>query len=531
MNKKWVVACCSFLILVLLLPWLLREHRSRASHEGAVPKASTLVIAQGADMESLEPDALNSMSSVSIANLLWVRLLNLTADGRMAPLLASGYEWNKAGTEITFHVRQGFRCQNGSPLTARDVAYTLNRAADPRFGFYGNLPAFIYSAIGFRGARAEDATTATVKVKAYSSATAGMLAQAYILCRSEYQPLSQKDATRTVFATGPYTLAEWQRDDRLVLKRNPMYTVAAQPFERVVFRVIPEASTRAAELIAGSADLITNVSPDQASTINASGTALVHPVAGTRRIFVGFNFSPEYASTAEGAPLQKKQVRQALEYAVDVPTICESLLQFPCRRMSSPIELEHTEIPPYVYDPDKAESMLDAAGYRRGPDGVRFHVTLQAPRNRYLQDETVAQAVGQYLSDIGVQTTVQTMDFNSVFAPRARQHQVGPLFLMGNGGAMWSPLFEMSLFPTQTANTNTGEWLDPRWIEGLRRLDSLRDPAQERAELQAMEEVFRDDAPWLFLYFQPDFYAASTRIAFTPRHDEVIDVMAIRPAR
>ena len=80
------------------------------------------------------------------------------------------------------------------------------------------------------------------------------------------------------------------------------------------------------------------------------------------------------------------------------------------------------------------------------------------------------------------------------------------------------------------ANTNTGEWLNDRWTSSLRRLEAIRDPTEERAELRKMEEVFRDEAPWLFLYFQPDFYAASTRIDFTPRHDESIDVMSIHPA-
>ncbi len=528
MTRKKIGITSLVLLFFLLVarPW--RHHVLRA---GSTSNLHPLVVAQSADMESLEPDALNSMSSVSIADLLWVRLLRVTPDGRIVPMLAERYEWNDAGTEITFHIRNDMRCQDGSPLTARDVVYTLNRAADPKFGFYGNLPAFIYSAVGFRGARLVDDWTATVSVRGYSSATAGMLAQAYIVCQKEYKTLSKDEATHKVFSTGPYKLVEWQRDDHLTLERNPAYILAEAPFERVVFRVIPEASTRAAELIAGSVDLINNVAPDQESAINNSGTATVQAVSGTRRIYVGFNFAPGFASTPGGAPLQNKAVRQALEYAVDVPQICASLLQFPCQRMSSPIEPQHTNILPYPYEPDKAEAMLDAAGYTRGQDGVRFHVTLQGPKNRYLEDEHVAQAVGQYLSDIGVQTEVQTMDFNSVFAPRARQHQVGPLFLMGNGGAMWSPFFEMSLFPTRMANTNTGEWQNARWDQGLENLRSIRDPAKERAELHAMEEAFRDDAPWLFLYFQPDFYASSARIKFSPRRDELIDVMSMQPVQ
>jgi peptide/nickel transport system substrate-binding protein len=491
----------------------------------------TLTIAQSADMESMEPDSLNSASSINIADLLWGRLLNITPEGTIVPSMASGYRWNEAGTELTFDIKPGLVCENGEPLTAEDVVYTFNRAADPKLGFYGNLPGFVYSAIGFVGARQDGPLKATVIVKGYSSQVVGMLSMAHMLCKRSYADMNERTAAEHPVSSGPYKLVEWIHDDRVILERNDRYTLGRGPFERVVFRDIPEASTRAAELIAGAVDIITNVSPDQKDIIDQSGTATVVSIKGTRRMYVGFNFAPSFAATPGGAAIQKRAVRQALEYAVDVPMICAQLLQFPCERMTGPANLADPAIKPYPYDPDKAEALLDAAGYPRGPDGVRFRLTLQAPNGRYLSDAIVAQAVGQFLSDIGVETKVETSDFNSVFAPLARRHEAGPLFFIGNGGATWSAIYDMSLFSTRTAGTNSGLWFNPEWQAGFDSLKNVRDPVQERAIVDHMLAVFRDDAPWIFLYFQPDFYGVGQRVVWTPRRDELIDVMAIAPKR
>ncbi len=520
----------SAIVLALLATMLARGRRhGTIDPAGAGPAKDTLTIAQSVDMESMDPDNLNSLSSFNIANLLFGRLLQIGPDGSLAPSMASGYHWNAAGTEITFDIKPGLTCEDGQQLTAEDVVYTFNRAADPKLALYGNLPGFVYSSIGFVGARQDGELKATVIVKGYSSQVPGMLSMAHMLCKGSYAKMDLRTAAEHPVASGPYRLVEWVHDDRVVLERNDRYTLGRGPFRRVIFRDIPEASARAAELIAGGVDLVTNVAPDQKDTINVSGTATVKSIQGTRRMYVGFNFAPSFAATPGGAAIQKKAVRQALEYAVDVPTICAQLLQFPCERMAGPANLGDPSMKPYPYDPDKAEALLDAAGYPRGKDGVRFRLTLQGPNGRYLADAEVAQAVGQFLGDIGVETKVETMDFNSVFAPLARRHEAGPLFFIGNGGATWSAIYDLSLFATRTSGTNTGEWFDPEWQADFDSLKSVRDPAKERAIVDRMLWIFRDDAPWIFLYFQPDFYGVGQRIEWSPRRDELIDVMAIRP--
>jgi peptide/nickel transport system substrate-binding protein len=264
------------------------------------------------------------------------------------------------------------------------------------------------------------------------------------------------------------------------------------------------------------------VPPDQIDAIRRSDTAHIETVVSTRRVYVGFNMRSKFRDTTGGRAIEDPRVRQALQYAVDVPTTCEALLRTPCQRAATPVvpRNDHSGIEAWPFDPDKAEALLDAAGYPRGKDGVRFRLRLQAPRTLYGQGN-VAQAIGQYLSDIGVETTVDLMDV-SVYIQLARAHEAGPLFVLGTGGSTWSPLYDMSDFSAPTAGTNYTNWEDPAFFAGWKQMEGTRDPAAEEAVLNGMLHEFHESAPWLMLYFQPDVYGVSNRVQWTPRADELI---------
>lgn len=496
---------------------------------GAQTPRDTLVVAQSVDVESLEPAGLNATGSHNVASHLFATLLDVTSAGELVPVLATSWRWNEAGTALTFTIREGWSCEDGAALTAADVAYSLNRAADPELKLNGHLSSFVYRTIGFERAEATSATEVTVRVKNYQSITPGMLARGYLHCEGSYRRMSKEEAATRPVASGPYRLREWLRDDRVVLTRNPAWRGPAPGFETVVWRVVPEASTRAAELIAGGIDIAANVLPDQAAAIGARNTATVKSVQGTRRIFVGFNFTDRFRNGAKGGEaIHDRSVRQALNLAVDVPTICAQLLGTECARANGPANLGNQAVAPYPYDPRRAEAMLDAAGFRRGANGVRFELTLQGPRGRYLADVSVVQAVAQYLSDIGVDTRPEIQDFISTFSPAAREHRAGPLYLIGQGGVTWSAVYDMALFPSKTAPVNNGQWWHPQWERDWASLSGIRDAVQERVIVDRMLALFHDEAPWIFLYFQPDFYGVSSRIDWTPRRDERIDATTAR---
>jgi peptide/nickel transport system substrate-binding protein len=268
------------------------------------------------------------------------------------------------------------------------------------------------------------------------------------------------------------------------------------------------------------------VAPDQLDAINASGTAAVEGVAGTRRMYVGFNQRDIFDDTEGGRAIKETPVRVALQYAVDVPTICQQLLAFECERASSMVNPpnDNPNLEPYPYDPAKAEELLDAAGYPRGEDGVRFEIVLQAGRGRYLNDVNVVQAIGQYLSDVGVQTDVQILDWSSEFIPALLAHDTGPLYFVGSGGATWNAQYDMADLSEPTGATNYTEWANPEWFELWNSLPTIFDPAEQKVVTDQMLEIFYNDPPWLFLYFQPDFYGVSSLVDWEPPRDEMMRV-------
>jgi peptide/nickel transport system substrate-binding protein len=134
------------------------------------------------------------------------------------------------------------------------------------------------------------------------------------------------------------------------------------------------------------------------------------------------------------------------------------------------------------------------------------------------------QAIGQYLTDVGINVTVEILDWSSEYLPAVRTHDVGPMFFLGTGGATWSALYDMTDIREPQGGTNYTEWNNPEWFAGWDRLANVTSAEEEREIINEMLQIMYDDSPWLFLYFQPDFYGVSNRISWNARRDEQVIV-------
>ncbi len=515
------------LILLIAVAALLfaasHRHAQVTNAPAALPRQKSIVIDHPVDPDTLDPSDIASIETLNIARMIFGTLYVISPQGAIEPYLADSYQYSEDGKAITFKLHPGLRCEDGSPLTARDVAYTFDRAADTRLRFTGSPSGFLIPSLGYLGARVDDPLTVTLLLKKYNPIAVGLITEMLIMCRKPYEKMSTAQAATHPSATGPYRLAEWAHDDHIVLERNPNYTLPPATYDRVVWRVIPEGSTRSAELIAGGADIVTQVPADQIDAINASDTAHVESVSSIRRIYLGLNQKDKFAATPGGRAIRDPAVRRAMQYAVDVPTMCEALLRIACTRLATmvvPVN-DHSGIPPYPYDPDRAEQLLDAAGYPRGKDGVRFSLTLQAPRGLY-GNSNIALAIGQYLSDIGIKTDVQLLD-PSVHSINVRKRDAGPLYVQGTGGSSWSALYDMSDLASPDSGTNYTNWNDPAFYDGWARIQQTRDPAEQQAIVNQMLEEFHTNGTWIMLYCQPDVYGVSNKIVWKPRADEIIN--------
>ncbi|MBI1296489.1 ABC transporter substrate-binding protein [bacterium] len=483
-----------------------------------------LIVAQTVDLEGLEPSEVNSRAEANIFGHMFATLYRVDVSGAIIPFLAQSYELSEDGSEVTFTLNEGLTCHDGEPLTAEDVVYTFQRAADDANAFTGNTAGFVLDALNYVDARVDGELQPTIILEAFNPIALGLIGEVYIHCKDAYEAMTLEEAAQNPIGSGPYTFVEWVTDSHVTIEKWEDFTLFDPYFDEIEWLVIPEASTRAAELIAGNVHVITNVPPDQHAAIDASGTAMVEGVAGTRRMYVGYNQRDIYDESEGGVAIKDPAVRVALQYAVDVPTICQTLLAFDCERASSMVNApnDNPNLEPYPYDPAMAEQLLDEAGYPRGEDGTRFALAFQAGRGRYLNDVAVVQAIAQYLSDVGVAVDLQILDWSSEFVPALRQHEVGPLYFVGTGGSIWSAIYDMADLSDPVGATNYTEWSNPEWFTRWDELSTTQDEDRQRVLINEMLEIFYNDPPWLLLYFQPDFYGVSTDVNWDPRRDEKI---------
>lgn len=493
----------------------------------AAPVDNTLTVALSADLTTFEPGMISARDNANVARHIFASLYSLGPGGEHEPELAESLEISDDGRAYVYTLKPGLTCHDGEALTAEDVAYSFNRTADPANRFTGNTPGFVFTSIGFENAEALDDLRVQVNIAQRNPIAFGLLTEVYIHCKDSYEQMTLDEAATNPIGSGPYRLASWTRGSQVVLEK------VGEPgvFERIVWRIIPEASTRAAELIAGNVDLITNVVPEQIEAIENSGRAEVQAVEGTRRMYVGFNLSEASRRQPGGDAIQDPRVRRALQYAVDVPSICAQLLGTQCRRATGPVNPpnDHPDLEPYPFDPATAERLLDEAGWPRGPDGTRFAIRFQAGQGRYVNDVNVVLAVTQYLEDIGLDIDLELMEWSSVYTPLLRARSAGPLFFLGTGGGLWSPIYDMTDMADVDAGTNYTHWDDPSWFDRWSELAQASDEAVQRQIINEMLEVFHESGPWLHMYFQPDFYGVSNGLDWQARRDEYVELFAARP--
>ncbi|MFC1960674.1 ABC transporter substrate-binding protein [Chloroflexota bacterium] len=484
---------------------------------------TTLVIAQQTGVTSLDPPNGSSRPNSNIVDHMFGFLFQIDDDANIVPYLAKEWRVNDERTEVTFTLNEGLTCHDGEPLTAEDVVYTFERAADPDNAFTGNTPGFVLTSAGYAGGRVDSELEATILVNGYSSVAIGLLSEVHIHCKDSYEAMTLEEAALNPVGSGPYKLVEWVKDDYLLMEKWDEFTLLDPYFETIVWRVVPEDSTRSAELIAGNVDIITNVPFDQHDAINGGDTSAIVPVEGLRRIFVGFNVSDRFDTECAEA-IKKPEVRVAFQYAVDVPTLTEALFGVALPRPTGMVNEPnaHPDLEPYPYDPDKTRELLTEAGYPADENGVHLECVLQTGRERYLNHSAVVLSVCQYLTDAGIQTECDLMDWGSEFIPSVVAHESGELYFIGSGGGNWNPLYEMADITTFESGPNYGDWSNEDWFNGWIRIAENADPEVEREIVNEMLETFYNDPPWLLLYMQPDFYGVSNRLDWQPRRDQFL---------
>ncbi|MBI2873571.1 MAG: ABC transporter substrate-binding protein [Firmicutes bacterium] len=460
-----------------------------------------------------EPDTLDPIYSMGIPekNILvnvGEGLFTISKNKEIKPVLAESY---KVIDELTweFKLRPGIKFQNVQPLNAAAVKFNYERTqADA-----GKMNKWAGD-INIKSIEVVDELTFRFHT---TDPTPHMLARIaddhYMMEPSHVKSKTPEEVARQPIGTGAYKLKEWRAGDRVILEANENYWGGKPTIKEIVFRFIPEEGTRIAELEKGNADIVFKVSPDSIPLVEKIPTAKVLSGMGGRRVYLGIRNTPENLPTA------KKEVRQALNYGVNVASIVKNILSDKAVRLLNPIlpPNQKPDLPKYEYDPEKAKQLLAQAGYPNG-----FSVKLDAFLGATLKDREFLQAIVDDYRKIGVEVTLNIME-KAAFGQALKDRKNSELYLH-TAGAGFDPALDVRNMRPDHPN-NGHQFTPPEFLEGFEKIRTIVDPKLRQEWSYKLQDVMSDGAPWVFLWMEPEVYGVNKGLnGFTPQGDEHLRV-------
>jgi peptide/nickel transport system substrate-binding protein len=464
-----------------------------------------LILVQGVDAESLDPHVTTSGASKAMMWAMYDKLLGWTPDMQLKPWLATSWQVIDDNT-WEFKLRDDVFFHNGEKFSAEHVRDTVTRfkSADIRNVYAAQLAPVVDVEI------VDDLT-----VRMITSAPFALLAEV-LATYCEILPAAitsgEVDPSQTAIGSGPYRFVSWQPGESMVMEAVEGEHFSGQPrLQRLMWKPIAESTTRVVELKTGGAHLISPVDPVQIPELEADPATVPVAFRQLNSIFVVLN-----ELLAE--PLQDVRVRQALNYATDVDTLIETIMQGAAYRLAGPfgpgIPGHDETMQPYPYDPERARALLAEAGYEDG-----FDLVLTSPNGRYLNDRLASEAIAGMWSEVGVRTQVQVMDWSPfVDGVLGKTHeafffsQVGVLldatvsinFHSGRQGAAWQGY----------ANPEVDEIIDdaPKTMDRVARNDMYK----------RLGQIIYEECPWVFLWNQQGIYGLRTEVQDWEAHQDNI---------
>lgn len=468
---------------------------------------TTITISQGVDADTLNPLATTITPTFNVVQHVYERLVDFDTPGKVKPVLAVSWKRINPTTE-EYTLRPNVRFTNGDPFTSADVKYTIAWIKNP--ANRSTQTAYVRDI-----ERVETPSPLTVRLisKVPTAIAPGQTNPVFIVDAKYFQAKGNDYVAEHPVGTGAYVLREWRHDESVSFDANPHWWNGKPKIDHVIFKPIPEAGARVAALETGAADLITNVPPQDAAAIEGGKNTRMTSVPSGRELYIAFQ-------TLNPGPQQKKLVRQAINYAVDVPAIVKNVLGGHAYTLKSALPPQYfgydARIPGYHHDPAKAKALLAKAGY---PNGTGIDFAIQCPIGRYSRDREVCEAVAGQLTAVGIQATVRAQEWTT-YAGLVNHRQLTPLYMLGwnvpvaDADAVYTALFE--------SNAPLSTYSNPKVDALIEQARGELSVPKRKALYFELAKILEDDAPWIFLFQYEDLYGISKRLVFQPRGDEYI---------
>jgi len=362
----------------------------------AQESSNELKIAYPVDIPNWDPTAVTFPAGQSIYKAVFDSPLFVGGDLKAGPRQIKSWRWlDDTGTRLEVQLRDDIYFHDGSPLTADDLKFTLERAVkDKTLALNGMLPTL-------KSVDVVDAHKAVINFsKATPTALKGLaFLSAYILPKAYFEKVGPEEFAKRPIGAGPYKVVDYQRGSRITLEAFDKYWQGAPAIKRLVFDIVPDSSARVAAVESGRVDMSVQIPVREVTRLekNPKLVASVYPYSELYILQM-----PSYV-----AEFQNEHVRQAMQMAIDKAGLSRAFYN----NKALPVSVLAThgspgDVPDFKveFSPEKAAQELAKAGYSKEKP---LKIRMLSTNNTFPSDYDVARAISQMWSKIGIEAHVE----------------------------------------------------------------------------------------------------------------------------
>ncbi len=494
--------------------------------------AKTFKWANAGDVSSMDPYYRNETFLLAFLENIYEPLVRRDQNLGLEAALAT--KWGQSSPTVWFFdLRQGVKFHDGTPFTADDVVFSLNRANSGG----SNMKAYFASVKEIRKAgdfRVEVETRYPDPLLASKWAAILIMSKAWAeknnaAVASDATKNEENFATRNAMGTGAFILRERKAGEKTILVKNPnWWDKPTHNLTEVIFTPVANAATRVAALKAGDIDMMYEVPPQDTDNLKRDANINVIEGPETRVVYLGFDQERDelLESNIKGKnPFKDKRVREAFYRSIDVDAIKRTVMRgqsFPTALMVAPGingYVKELDKRPTLLKPEEAKKLLADAGYPQG-----FEVGFDCPNDRYVNDEKICQAVVGMLARIGIKVNLLAQTRSKYFTKILRKSDFKPgetsFYMLG-----WSPaatydvhnVFE-ALLQTPNATSKKGQFnvsgYSNKAVDELAdKMEAETDVAKRNAMILEATKLYTQDYAYIPLHQQAVVWAARKNVS------------------
>ncbi len=459
-----------------------------------------LTILSSIALDTLHPYAHSSSPHYGIWNNMIEPLVEVNyAKREYFGVLAES--WQFQGKRWVFKLRKNVRFHDGSPFTAADVIYSINRIKNDKPSMQKE---------NFRDVtemQALDDYTVAFTTEVPNAVFLDRLQNRFMLGKAGMEAQSADPAEQKPVGTGPYRFVSWQRDGNLVMTRHDNYWGTKAAVKEIVLRRVKEDAGRVAGLLAGQGDVTNNVPVEELSRFENHPRVRAEKVEGVRMYFLAMNVTHK--------PFDNKMVRQAINYAVDPAVIIKHIYEGNGYVMNGPMGSNVIGFDPkikrYPVDLKKAKELLDKAGYPQG-----LQVKLYFSPDRYPKAKEVCQVIADQLAKAGIKVELVSQEFVIFWGKDGVNGGKLPFYYVGRPAADADTVYDQYY---RSGVSPRIQYKNPEFDRLIDEEQKTGDPKKRVALLHQAGRILMEDVPFVPLYTLAEIYGVARNVIWKARPD------------